>query len=279
VGWFRKTLRKRRFFVAGSDNIYARAVRAILDDAAGPLDVEIVGDSYVNPVDVVGWAVKTVHQIKDISPDAVVTLIQGKANLAFIHRMRSPRTGLKEVPTLSCTFTEHDLRNILRQMAGDYLCGHYYQSLGTRENQRFLARLAADPKFGPDVVVSDAMVAAYMGVRVWAAAVARARTFEDLRAIRQAMAALPALRGPGGLVQIDPAAQCNAKYARVARVGDDRSINILWSSPSPEKPVVYPATRSRDQWNELIEKLHASWGGHWSKRAAIASGWEELQPS
>jgi urea transport system substrate-binding protein len=278
VGWFRKALGKRRFFVAGSDNIYARAVRAILGDAAGPLDVEIVGDSYVNPIDVVGWTVKTVQQIKEIAPDAVVTLIQGKANLAFIHRLRSPGVGLKGVPTLSCTFTEHDLRNILRQMAGDYLCGHYYQSLGTRENQRFLARLAADPRFGPDVVVSDAMVAAYMGVRLWAAAVRRAGTFEDLPAIRQAMTAIAPLPGPSGPVRIDPAAYCDAKYARVARVGDDRSINILWSSPNPEKPVVYPATRSRARWDELIEGFHAAWGGHWSKRAAIASGWEDLQP-
>jgi urea transport system substrate-binding protein len=278
VGWFRKALKKRRFFVAGSDNVYARAVRAILGDAAGQLDVEIVGDSFVNPMDVVGWAVKTVQQIKEVAPEAVVTLIQGKANLAFIHRLRSPKAGLKDLPTLSCTFTEHDLRNILRQMAGDYLCGHYYQSLPTDENQRFLARLSADPRFGRDVVVSDAMVAAYMGVRLWAAAVARAGTFEDLPAIRQAMAAL-ALPGPGGTVRIDSGSQCDTKYARVAQVRDDRSIDILWSSLDPEKPVVYPATRSRARWDELIEGLHAGWGGHWSTRAAIASGWEEIQPA
>jgi urea transport system substrate-binding protein len=123
------------------------------------------------------------------------------------------------------------------------------------------------------------MVAAYMGVHLWAAAVRRAGTFEDLPAIRKAMAAIPALSGPGGPVHIDRTAQCDAKYARVARVGDDRSINILWSSPHPEKPVVYPATRSRAEWNALIERFHAAWGGHWSSRAAIASGREELQPS
>src|SRR5262249_54453639 len=150
----------------------------------------------------------------------------------------------KEVPTLSCTFTEHDLRNLLRQMAGDYLCGHYYQSLKTRENKQFLARLARDPRFGADAVVSDAMVAAYMGVHVWAAAVRRAGTFEDLPLIRRALAALAPLPGPGGPVRIDPGTQCDAKHARVARVGADRSINILWSSERPETPVVYPATRS-----------------------------------
>jgi urea transport system substrate-binding protein len=278
VGWFRRELGKRRFFFAGSDTIYARAARAILGDAAGSLGVEIVGDSFVNPVDVVGWAVRAVHQIKEITPDAVVTLIQGKANLAFIHRLRSPKGGPKEVPTLSCTFTEQDLRNILRQMAGEYLCGHYYQSLNTRQNKQFLARLARDPRFGADAVVSDAMVAAYMGVHVWAAAVRRAGTFEDLPAIRRAMAALTPLPGPGGPVRLDPGTQCDAKYARVARVGADRSINILWSSERPETPVVYPATRSRERWDALIASLQAGWGGHWSARAAIAGARGELQP-
>ena len=143
VGWFRNTLGKRRFYFVGSDTVYARAVRAILGDFARSLSVELVGESYVNPADVVGWAVQTVRQIQSIEPDAIVTLLQGKANLAFIHRLRTVRITPARIPTLSCTFTEHDLRNILGQMAGDYLCGHYYQSLKTRENARFLARMAA----------------------------------------------------------------------------------------------------------------------------------------
>ena len=203
VDWFRKTLGKRRFYFVGSDTVYVRAVRAILGDFAPSISVEIVGESYVNPADVVGWAVQTVQQIELIEPDAIVTLLQGKANLPFIHRLRARRITPARIPTLSCTFTEHDLRNILGQMAGDYLCGHYYQSLDTRENARFLARLADDPRLGDTPVVSDAMVAAYMGVHVWRAAVARAGTFEDQAAIRRAMVA-SSLPGPGGPVRIDP---------------------------------------------------------------------------
>ncbi len=265
VGWFRNTLGKRRFYFVGSDTVYVRAVRAILGDFAPSLAVELVGESYVNPGDVVGWAVQTVRQIESIEPDAIVTLLQGKANLPFIHRLRTRGISPARIPTLSCTFTEHDLRNILGQMAGDYLCGHYYQSLKTRENARFLARMAEDPRLSDVSFVSDAMVAAYMGVHLWGAAVSRAGTFEDLAAVRRAMVA-SSLPGPGGPVRIDPTVLCDAKYTRVAQVGQDRGIAILWSSPTPWQPIAYPATRTRAQWDELIRGLHARWGGHWSNR-------------
>ena len=276
VGWFRSVLGKRRFFLVGSDTVYARSVRAILGDYAPSLSVELVGDSFVTPTDVVGWAVRTVDQIAAMKPDAIVSLIQGKANLAFIHRLRTRNITPARIPTLSCTFSEHDLRNILRQMAGDYLCGHYYQCLETRENKRFLARTAQDPRLSNTPVVSDGMVAAYMGVRLWASAVTRAGTFEDVAAVRRAIDTLT-LPGPGGPVKIDPAVQCDAKYARVAQVGDEGEITIRWSSEAPVKPIAYPPTRTRAEWEKLIQALHARWGGHWSmRRPALSSGPDSL---
>jgi urea transport system substrate-binding protein len=267
LSWFRTELGKRRFFVVGSDTVYARAVRAIIGDSAPALGIDLAGESYADPNDVVGWAVKTVSQIETTGPDAVVTLLQGKANLAFIHRLRTRGITPRRIPTLSCTFTEHDLRNILGQMAGDYLCGHYYQSLPTPENQRFLEQISESPRLGGNLVVSDAMVAAYMGVHLWSAAVARAGTFEDFGAVRRAVVAL-SLPGPGGTVRLDPQSQCDAKFARVAQVGANREIAILWSSPAPVKPIAYPATRTRDQWDELILSLHDRWHGRWSSRRA-----------
>ena len=194
VGWFRNTLGKNAS--SSSAPTPFTSVPTILGDFAPSLAVELIGESYVNPGDVVGWAVQTVRQIKTLEPDAIVTLLQGKANLPFIHRLRAQRISSERIPTLWCTFTEHDLRNVLGQMAGDYLCGHYYQSLKTRENARFLARIAADPRMGDSPVVSDAMVAAYMGVHLWRAAVARAGTFEDLASVRRAMVG-SSLPGPG----------------------------------------------------------------------------------
>jgi urea transport system substrate-binding protein len=267
VTWCRDTLGKRRFYLVGSDAVYARAVRAILGDAAGALGVEVVGESYVAPGDVVGWAMQTIDDIEAARPAAILSLIQGKANLAFIHRLRARQITPDRIPTLSFTFTEHDLRNVLREMVGDYLCGHYYQSLDTLANATFLARLAADPRIGDNPVVSDAMVAAYNGVHLWARAVARAGTaaLADQRAVRRALLAA-SVDSPSGPVRLDPDAQCDAKFARVAQIGPDRRIRIVWSTSGPVKPIAYPASRTRAQWNDLVDGLHRRWGGYWCNR-------------
>ena len=236
-------------------------MRAILGDAALALGIELIGESYVVSGDVLGWVMDAVREIEARRPDAIVNLIQGEANLAFIHRLRARGITPAQIPTLSCCFTEFDLRYILKEMAGDYLCGHYDQSLPTPENARFLARLALDPRIGANPVVSGAMVAAYAGVQLWARAVERGgqRALDDLSAVRTAMTAVT-LSGPGGPVKIDPVVQCDAKYARVAQVEREREIAIVWSSPAPIPPIAYPATRTRDEWDKLILSLREALG-------------------
>jgi ABC-type branched-subunit amino acid transport system substrate-binding protein len=267
VRWCGEALGRRRLFVVGSDTVYARAVSAILADAAPELGVEIVGESYVTAADVVGWTVESIQVIEEADPDAIVSLIQGKANLAFIHRLRAQRITSDRIPTLSFCFTEHDLRSVLKAMAGEYLCGHYFQGLKTAENAEFLARMEGNPRLGPNPVISDGMVAAYNGVHLWARAVSLGGpgVLEDLDALRRALLAVR-LSGPCGPLVLDPVVQCDAKFARVAQVSADRRISILWSTPTAVKPVAYPATRSRGQWDDLVRGLQARWGGHWSSR-------------
>jgi urea transport system substrate-binding protein len=153
-------------------------------------------------------------------------------------------------------------------MVGDYVCGHYFQCLDSSENRRFLERLGRDPKYGAIPVVSDAMVATYMGVKLWAQAVKLAGTYSNIAALRTALVSLK-LPGPGGPVQLDPVVLCDAKYARVARVDKERRIVIDWSSPRPVQPVAYPTTRTPDAWDEWIGRRHVEWGGHWSNRKPV----------
>src|SRR5262249_52496609 len=69
IRWCRDALKKRRFYLVGSDTVYARAVRAIVGDEAPGLGVEIVGDSFVRRGDVVGWVVDAVHEIEKLGPE------------------------------------------------------------------------------------------------------------------------------------------------------------------------------------------------------------------
>ena len=157
-------------------------------------------------------------------------------------------------------------------MVGDYLCGHYFQSVVSRENDDFLRRVRRDPRLAATPVVSDAMEAAYLGVHVLARSVARAGTFEGAGAIRRALTSVR-MKGPGGEVRMDPVAQTDAKFARIARVDRDRKLAVEWTSPAPIRPILYPGARTpgRVGTGRHLRALQDRWGGHWSNRESSAS--------
>ena len=79
------------------------------------------------------------------------------------------------------------MRNVMREMVGDFVCGHYLQTVRSDANDRFLERLRGDAKLDRDpFLVSDTMEASYVGVHLWAKAVTLAGTADDLPAVRGA---------------------------------------------------------------------------------------------
>jgi urea transport system substrate-binding protein len=115
------------------------------------------------------------------------------------------------------------------------------------------------------------MEASYVAVHLWANAVAKAGTADDLVALRLALGNIE-FAGPGGPVRVDPAAQNTRKHARVGRVKSDRSIELVWSSPDAIAPIAYVGTRSSAEWDTLIEGFRKRWRGHWSNPAAEPAG-------
>jgi urea transport system substrate-binding protein len=266
IAWLRDTRRKRRFFLIGSDAIYAHAVAAILGDAAERLSVELVGDAYINHDQFQESLAMAIEQLEAVVPDAILNLCQGQLNVALITRLREHQITPERIPLLSACFSEHDLVTILRATVGDYVCGHYFEGLKTPENVRFLKRVRESPRLSGTPIVSDSMVAAYMGVHLWASAAARAGTVDDLAAIRRAMVGVT-LPGPGGPVRVDPATQCDAKFARVARIGQDRRLALEWSSKDPIAPIAYPDSRTPAEWDDFVRETHTRWGGRWRNGA------------
>ena len=165
VEWARDSLGKRRLFLVGSDSIYPRVVGAILAAAAAKLAVEIVGEVYIPASDMLGQVVDLVPRIEATKPDLILSVLYGKANWAFIHQLRTvTRVTAKSLPCISFCLSEQEMRNVLREMVGDYVCGHYFQGLKSAANDRFLERLRGDAKIDRNpFLVSDAMEASYVG--------------------------------------------------------------------------------------------------------------------
>ena len=268
IEWAKNTLGKRRIFVVGSDSIYPRVVGAIVADAAEALGVKVVGESYIPSGDVLGPSVDAVNRIEAEKPDLVLSLLYGKANSAFIQQLRTvARKSALSLPCFSFCLSEQEMRNVLREMVGDYVCGHYFQGLESAANARFLERLRGDAKIERNpFLVSDAMEASYVAVHLWAKAVAVAGTADDLGAVRRALGTIE-FDGPGGVVRVDPSGLNTRKFCRVGRVKADRSIEQVWASSEAIAPIAYPGTRSSAQWGALLEEYRTRWNGHWSNPA------------
>jgi urea transport system substrate-binding protein len=249
---------KRKFFIVGSDYIFPRAASAIVHDEIGNLGGQIVGEEYL-PLG--SYDVKSiVAKIVDAKPDAILNTINGDSNVAFFKELRAQGVAPGQVPTISFSIGEEELRHLnVSQMVGDYAAWSYFQSIDTSDNRGFVNRFKA--KYGPQRVVTDPMEAAYLGVKLWAQAVEQARS-DDVTKIRRAMIH-QTIVGPEGEVQIDPSTQHVLQTARIGRVRADGQFDVEWSAARPDPAIPFPASRSRQEWKEFLDEWYVRWGHHW----------------
>jgi urea transport system substrate-binding protein len=199
VKWCVTTLKKKRFFLVGSDYVFPRAANAIIRDQAAGLGAEVVGEEYLSLGDSVVAGV--VAKIVAARPDAILNTINGDSNVAFFRALRAAGVTPEKSPTISFSITEEELGSLsTKDLAGDYAAWSYFQTIKRPQNQEFVKRFQA--KYGKQRVISDPMEAAYFGVHLWARAVQAAGTPDDVAAVRRAVGGQE-FDAPEGLVRID----------------------------------------------------------------------------
>jgi urea transport system substrate-binding protein len=249
----------RKMFLVGSDYVFPRTANQIIRDQLAALGGDIVGEAYIplGSQDVQD----VVRKIVDASPDVILNTINGDSNLAFFKVLRASGITPQTIPTMSFSLAEQEILTLgAQQQAGNYATWSYFQSLDTPDNKAFISKFAN--RYGKGRVTDDPMEAAYLGVHLWAQAVARAgsaETLEVLKAIKnQGFAA------PEGMVYIDGETQHAWKVARVGKIRGDGQFEIVWDSKHAIRPMPYPISRSKHSWDNLVMSLYRGWGGNWA---------------
>ena len=258
VKWFLDN-RGKRFFLVGSDYVFPWAANAIIKDYLGYLGGETVGEEYIllgsKEVDDV------ISEIVAAKPDVIFNTINGDTNLAFFQGLASSGIDSYEIPTVSFSIAEEELRFLDSElMAGNYAVWNYFQSLDTPDNHRFVESFKR--KYGEDRVVDDAIRAGYLGLYLWAAAVESAGT-DDVSKVKES------LRGqqfdaPGETVYVDSENLHTWKSPIIGQIKADGQFGIVWKSETIIHPVPYPVSRTRSQWNRFLISLYDKWGGSWA---------------
>jgi branched-chain amino acid transport system substrate-binding protein len=145
----------------------------------------------------------TIGKIQAAKPSFIVNTFVGPGHGAFYGQWAG--AGMKkEIPIGSQTFGEagEQLRMPPELSEGVFVCYNYMEELALPSNAAFLKRFR--DKFGANYgYISDLGMSEYMGVRLWAEAVKKARSIERERVIKALEAGL-SIEGPGGTMSVDP---------------------------------------------------------------------------
>jgi urea transport system substrate-binding protein len=129
----------------------------------------------------------------------------------------------------------------------------------TLENEQFVRRFLEEY---PQRSITDPMVMAYLGVKLWARAANEAQSVEPKK-VRRALLN-QRLKGPAGELRIDPDTQYCVQTPRVARIDADGRFQVVWTADKPVRPEPYPESRSAEEWRAFLHDLYTRWGDRWS---------------
>jgi urea transport system substrate-binding protein len=259
VKWTYDHLKARRYFLAGSDYVWPHCVNAIVRDTLKALGAEVAGEEYLlfgsSDVDDV------IIKIKQARPDVILSTVAGDTNLPFYQRLAASGLGPERVPVFAFGVAEDELRQFpVRDIAGDYAAWNYFQSIDRLENRTFVQKFKA--RYGSDRVVSDVIAAAYDSVWLWAQAVEEGQA-DDVATVRKYILH-QSLNAPEGIVSVDSETRHLWRPVSIGRVRPDGQFEIVWTSAKSVRPIPYPSSRSRQEWDAFLDDLFRRWGNHWA---------------
>jgi urea transport system substrate-binding protein len=266
VNWCRDLLKAKSFYLLGNDFVWARAVNEIIKDQLKAVGATVAGEEYVpmGSTQLDGAVARAVAA----KPDVILSTLIGDSNLPFYEKIRKNNKAAAAIPIASFIVAEDELRGLpAHDMVNDYSICNYFESIDRDENRKFIAAFKQFCK-DKDRVTSDVIATAYSSVRLWAQAVRDAET-DETRLVRSAMLK-QSIDAPEGVISIDRDTQHTWRPFFIGKIQGDGRIEIIWTVSKPIRPVPFPFSRDREQWEKFLENLQSGWGGKWQAPAVSA---------
>ena len=222
---------KRKIFLLGSDYVFPRTANRIVKAQLAALGGELAGEVYL-PLgsSEVGEAIAHILAVK---PDAILNTLNGDSNVAFFQKLREAGVKPDDLPVMSVSVAEEEVRAIgPSNIAGHLVVWNYFQTVDTPENRKFVKAYKA--RYGENRVTDDPIEAAYLGVYLWKQAVEKAGS-TDVVKVRAAAKNIE-FAAPSGKVKIDAQTQHIWKTVRIGKVRVDGQIEEIWNSGAPVQP-------------------------------------------
>jgi urea transport system substrate-binding protein len=231
----------KRFVLLGTDYVYPRTTNKILRyflQSKGVADADIM-EKYT-PFGFTDYQT-IVAEIKRFAAGkhtAVISTINGDSNVPFYKELGNQGVKAEDIPVIAFSVGEEELRGIdTTPLVGHLAAWNYFMSIDNPENKAFIAKwkayVAKNHLPGGDKrVTNDPMEATYIGIKMWAQAVAQAGT-TDVDAVRQAVAG-QVVKGPDGFdIKMDEKNHHLHKPVFIGEVQADGQFQVVWKTPGP----------------------------------------------
>jgi urea transport system substrate-binding protein len=261
VRWAYTDLRKRRFMLLGTEEIYSRAVNEVIKHELEALGAAAVVERYLLVGDDEFSGV--VNEVAEKKIDFIVNTIDGTANKFLLKALRDKGLKPPAVTTAWAALSESELSQFqVERLVGDYTAGTYFESIDLPQNRDFVKRFKTRFRTAR---VNDSMETAYFGVHLWKQAVEKAGTTET-EAVRQALSGM-SVEAPEGTIRLADSrhAYRTARVGKITLEGTGPHFEIVYTTPRTIAPDPFPEWRTRPEWQAFVDGLYKQWGGRWEK--------------
>lgn len=235
VTWLLKQ-NKKKFYLLGSDYVFPRTANLIIKAQLKAEGGTLAGEEYT-PLGHTEYST-VINKIKAAKPDVIYNTLNGDSNVAFFKQLKAAGITAKDMPVMSVSIAEDELRGIGADIAEGHLAAwNYFMSMSTPENKVFVENYKK--RYGKERVTDDPIEAGYFGVYLWAEAVKKANS-TDVAKVREAVKGV-SFKAPEGMVSINPVNNHTSKIVQIGKVKKDGQFEILWSTGKPVEPEPFPA--------------------------------------
>ncbi|MEW6705259.1 MAG: urea ABC transporter substrate-binding protein [Pseudomonadota bacterium] len=235
----------KRFVLLGTDYVYPRTTNKILRaflKSKGVAEADIMEEyTPFGHADYQSIIAKIKKFASEGKKTAVVSTINGDSNVPFYKELGNQGLKATDVPVVAFSVGEEELRGVdTKPLVGHLAAWNYFQSIKNPTNAAFIKAWSAYakaknlPGHKDKPLTNDPMEATYIGIHMWAQAVAKAKSTDTDKVI--AAMAGQTFKAPGGFTAtMDPKNHHLHKPVFIGEVKADGQFNVVWKTPGPVK--------------------------------------------
>lgn len=233
----------KRFVLLGTDYVYPRTTNKILRaflKSKGVAEADIMEEyTPFGHSDYQTIIAKIKQFASEGKKTAVVSTINGDSNVPFYKELGNAGLKASDVPVVAFSVGEEELRGVdTKPLVGHLAAWNYFMSIKNPTNDSFKAKWATYAKskgiagHKDKPLTNDPMEATYIGLNMWAQAVAKAGTTDTDKVI--AAMAGQTFPAPGGFMStMDKQNHHLHKPVFIGEVKADGQFSVVWKTKGP----------------------------------------------